>query len=212
MVPHMELSRYGSHTIGNIYFDTEEDVLIRTSLVKPPYREKTRLRGYGIPGDRGLAFLELKKKWEEVAYKRRVAMTSREAERYVAEGIWPLLEGQMREKMDYFMRYYRPGPKIYLAYDRMTYPGKKDGELCPTVDQRIRGRKRVLDLRAGGEGELLFEKECYLMEIKVSEACPPRLVYLLSELGIYPVLFSKYGMHYKRRTGEERKQVRLQVS
>ena len=212
MAPHMELDRYGLHTIGNIYFDTEEDALIRTSLAKPPYKEKMRLRGYGIPGDGDLVFLELKKKWEGIVYKRRVAMTPEEAERYVTEGIWPLPEKQMRKEMDYFMKYYRPRPKVYLAYDRMAYFGKEDGELRLTVDQRIRSRERALDLRAGDEGELLFEEERYLMEIKVPEAYPLWLAHLLSELEIYPVSFSKYGMYYKKRTEEERRRICLQVS
>ena len=212
MAPHMELDRYGLHTIGNIYFDTEEDALIRTSLAKPPYKEKMRLRGYGIPGDGDLVFLELKKKWEGIVYKRRVAMTPEEAERYVTEGIWPLPEKQMRKEMDYFMKYYRPRPKVYLAYDRMAYFGKEDGELRLTVDQRIRSRERALDLRAGDEGELLFEEERYLMEIKVPEAYPLWLAHLLSELEIYPGSFSKYGMYYKKRTEEERKRICLQVS
>jgi len=212
MAPHMELDRYGLHTIGNIYFDTEEDALIRTSLAKPPYKEKMRLRGYGIPGDGDLVFLELKKKWDGIVYKRRVAMTPEEAERYVTEGIWPLPEKQMRKEMDYFMKYYRPRPKVYLAYDRMAYYGKEDGELRLTVDQRIRSRERALDLRAGDEGELLFEEERYLMEIKVPEAYPLWLAHLLSELEIYPVSFSKYGMYYKKRTEEERKRTCLQVS
>ncbi len=212
MAPHMELDRYGLHTIGNIYFDTEEDALIRTSLAKPPYKEKMRLRGYGIPGDGDLVFLELKKKWDGIVYKRRVAMTTEEAERYVTEGIWPLPEKQMRKEMDYFMKYYRPRPKVYLAYDRMAYFGKEDGELRLTVDQRIRSRERALDLRAGDEGELLFEEERYLMEIKVPEAYPLWLAHLLSELEIYPVSFSKYGMYYKKRTEEERKRICLQVS
>lgn len=139
-------------------------------------------------------------------------MTPEEAERYVTEGIWPLPEKQMRKEMDYFMKYYRPRPKVYLAYDRMAYFGKEDGELRLTVDQRIRSRERALDLRAGDEGELLFEEERYLMEIKVPEAYPLWLAHLLSELEIYPVSFSKYGMYYKKRTEEERKRICLQVS
>ena len=118
----------------------------------------------------------------------------------------------MRKEMDYFMKYYRPRPKVYLAYDRMAYFGKEDGELRLTVDQRIRSRERALDLRAGDEGELLFEEERYLMEIKVPEAYPLWLAHLLSELEIYPVSFSKYGMYYKKRTEEERKRICLQVS
>lgn len=212
MAPYMELDQYGLHTIGNLYFDTEEDALIRTSLARPPYKEKMRLRGYGILNDGDMVFLELKKKWDGIVYKRRVAMTLEEADRYVKHGIWPGHDEQMMKEMDYFIEYYHPIPKLYLAYDRMAYFGKEDGELRLTIDQRIRSRDQDLDLRHGDAGELLFDKECYLMEVKVPEAYPLWLAHLLSENGIYPVSFSKYGMVYKKKIEEERKRICLQVS
>lgn len=212
MAPYMELDQYGLHTIGNIYFDTEDDALVRASLSKPPYKEKMRLRSYGIPRDGDTVFLELKKKWDGIVYKRRVAMTPEEARRYVQDGIWPGHDEQMRKEMDYFMEYYHPAPKVYLAYDRMAYVGKEDGELRLTMDQRIRSREEALDLRCGDAGELLFDEECYLMEVKVPAAYPLWLAHLLSELGIYPVSFSKYGMVYRKKTEEERKRICLQVS
>ena len=47
--PYMQLDEYGLHTICNIYYDTPDYDLIRTSIDKPVYKEKLRLRSYGIP-------------------------------------------------------------------------------------------------------------------------------------------------------------------
>ena len=46
---YMEIDEYGLHTIRNIYYDTSNQELIRTSLDKPCYKEKFRVRCYGEP-------------------------------------------------------------------------------------------------------------------------------------------------------------------
>lgn len=200
--PYIEMDQYGLHTICNIYFDTEEDALIRTSLEKPPYKEKMRLRSYGIPKEEAQVFLELKKKWDGIVYKRRVPMTLKEARDYIEQGVWPAHDRQMMMEMDYFMKFYRPKPKVWLAYDREAYAGKEDDELRLTVDRNIRTRTRRLKLELGDAGERLMDEDVYLMEIKVPAAYPVWLARLLGELLIYPVSFSKYGSYY---TAAERK-------
>ena len=52
--------KYGRHTIGSVYYDTDDFVLIRASLEKPKYKEKLRLRSYGTPTDDGTVFMEIK--------------------------------------------------------------------------------------------------------------------------------------------------------
>lgn len=193
---YIEMDPYGLHTICNIYFDTEDDTLIRTSLEKPPYKEKMRLRSYGIPREEDLVFLELKKKWDGIVYKRRVPMTLKEVRDYIEQGIWPDHDSQMMREMDYFMKFYRPKPKVWLAYDREAYFGKGDGVLRLTIDRDIRARTKGLKLELGDGGERLMEGEMYLMEIKVVAAYPLWLARLLGELRIYPISFSKYGNYY----------------
>ena len=63
---------YPESHIENIYYDTPTDYLIRTSLEKPIYKEKLRLRTYGVPGAASPAFLEIKKKYDGIVYKRRI--------------------------------------------------------------------------------------------------------------------------------------------
>lgn len=79
MAPYMKKDAYGAYTICNIYYDTPDWRLIRTSLEKPVYKEKLRVRSYGVPGEDGRVFVELKKKYDGVVYKRRVTMRADEA-------------------------------------------------------------------------------------------------------------------------------------
>lgn len=73
MHPYMEADTYGKSQIMNIYFDTPNVLLIRHSLEKPVYKEKLRLRSYGVPDQDSTVFLEIKKKYEGIVYKRRIS-------------------------------------------------------------------------------------------------------------------------------------------
>ena len=76
LAPYMKRDAYGAYTICNIYYDTGDWRLIRKSLEKPVYKEKLRVRSYGVPTGDDKVFVELKKKYDGVVYKRRVAMTA----------------------------------------------------------------------------------------------------------------------------------------
>ena len=71
----MALDKYGRTTIRNIYFDTDSYRLIRRSIEKPAYKEKLRIRSYCKAQPNSTVFVELKKKYKSVVYKRRVPMT-----------------------------------------------------------------------------------------------------------------------------------------
>lgn len=74
---------FGRTRIVSRYFDTPERALIERSLDKPLYKEKLRLRSYGSPqaGDR--VFVEIKKKYKGIVYKRRVGCSLAAAEAYL---------------------------------------------------------------------------------------------------------------------------------
>lgn len=197
MEPYMQMDEYGLHTICNIYYDTDQFDLIRTSIEKPPYKEKLRLRSYGVPDKGGKVFLEIKKKWKGVVYKRRIALTLEEAEDYLTKGRPLPKDGQIEREIDYFIKFYQPKAKMYIAYDREAYFGKEDSSIRITFDQNIRSREEDLKLEQGDAGKLLLERGCRLMEIKISGAFPMWMANILSELKIYPTSFSKYGNIYK---------------
>ena len=87
LAPYMQEDEYGLHTICNIYYDTRDSYLIRRSIEHPVYKEKLRLRSYGIPSLDSKVFLEIKKKYRKVVNKWRIQLTLKEAYDYIEHGI-----------------------------------------------------------------------------------------------------------------------------
>lgn len=197
--------KYGLHTICNIYYDTEDFLLIRRSIEKPVYKEKFRIRSYGVPDKEHTVFLELKKKYKDVVYKRRLAMPLWQAEDFLERGIKPESEGQVMKEIEYFLDFYKPVKKMYIAYDRRAYYVEGEDGLRVTIDRNIRSRDEKLFMGYGDEGERLLPDEAYLMEIKTVNALPLWLVDILSELKIYKCSFSKYGTIYMKKLSEKLK-------
>ena len=189
------------YTIANIYFDTPDDYLIRTSLSKPEYKEKLRLRAYGVPDRESKVFLEIKKKFHGIVNKRRTKLKLDEAYSFVASGIAPnpqeYMNAQVLHELEYFLKIYDLSPKLYLAYDRIAYFEKDNRDLRISFDMNIRSRRYDLALEKGDYGELLLPEGIYLMEIKTSLAKPLWLTHLLAELDIKRTRFSKYGTEFK---------------
>lgn len=208
------LDAYGRHTICNIYFDTDNYELIRASLEKPHYKEKLRLRSYGVPQNCSQVFIELKKKYDGVVYKRRIPVRLEDAERYLyaadsldaqnfqAEAVRLLQhmdseQSQIFREIQWFMDFYHPKPSVYLAYDRRAYYGKEQEDFRVTFDENIRYREEQLHLADGDHGIFLLPKNMVLMEVKIPESLPFWFGHILSELEVFPISFSKYGTYYK---------------
>lgn len=196
LMEHMQQDQYGLHTICSLYYDTEDFLLIRRSLEKPKYKEKLRLRSYGIPSEGDVVYLELKKKLDGVTYKRRAPMTLYEAEQYFSYGTPPEQAGQIFDEIVWFKDRYRSMPKVLLFYERIAMYGIDDSSLRITFDMNIRWRDEQLNFTNGDYGKQLLTPDERLMEIKLIGAFPFWLSRLLSEKKIYPISFSKYGMVY----------------
>ena len=82
MTEYMKADKFGKSTICNIYYDTPDYLLVRRSIDKPQYKEKLRVRSYGTATKDSTVFVELKKKYKSVVYKRRIDMKEKQAERY----------------------------------------------------------------------------------------------------------------------------------
>lgn len=190
---------YGRSTVLNLYFDTPDRRLIRASLDRPIYKEKLRLRSYGVPRRDGVVFAELKKKYRGVVYKRRADLTLEEARRLFLEGGMPRKESQiLREILWTFQIYPNLAPAMALSYRRTAFLGTADEGLRVTVDSHILYREEDLRLTSGAWGKELLEEGRRLVEIKCPGAMPLWLARCLSELQIYPTSFSKYGSAYLR--------------
>ncbi len=196
---HMTADKYGQYTVCNLYFDTEHNDLIRRSIEKPRYKEKMRLRSYGAVSDDDKVFLEIKKKYKGVVYKRRIVLPYKEAKAYLYEGKPPSETGQIFREIDYFIRFYNAAPKLYLSYDRLALCGVGEEKgLRVTFDRNIQSRTHDLDLSIPPSGEQLLEPDQWLMELKAPGAVPLWLSEALTSLRIYPTSFSKYGKIYSR--------------
>lgn len=204
MAQYMEPDRYAVSAIRNIYYDTPDYRLIRRSLEKPEYKEKLRLRSYGDATENSKVFLEMKKKYQGVVYKRRIALANRQAMEYMANPDIQLADTQIGRELDYFKRFYGDlFPALYLSYDRNSWRSR-DGQLRITLDWNIRYRMENVDLTLPNSGTLLLEPGTYLMEVKVPGAMPLWLVKLLSENQIRQTSFSKYGAAYRRLLTERK--------
>ena len=189
------------YTICNIYYDTEDDNVIRTSISKPLYKEKLRLRGYGVPGLQDKIYLEIKKKFNKFVNKRRTPFLLREAYDFLdnkgVKELLPHMNGQVIKEIQHFLEMNEVYPKVYLAYDRRAYFGKDDPDLRVSFDNNIRTRRDELRLELGDHGrQLLEDPDYWLMEIKIINAMPLWLSRALGDLNIYPRSFSKYGTEY----------------
>jgi len=203
--PYMKRDQYGLHTICSLYLDSDDFILARRSMDKPKYKEKLRMRSYGLPKPDTTVYLELKKKLKGVTYKRRIPMPFADAERYLLNNEAPEQRSQIMQEIDYVISQYNPSPKILLFYERIALYGLEDEDLRITFDRNIRWRAHDLSLSKGDEGELLLPPELRLMEIKILDAFPLWLSKLLSELKIYPTSFSKYCTAYTRLEKEAHK-------
>ena len=211
MAPYMMPDEHPRYSISNIYYDTENYELIRASLEKPVYKEKLRMRSYGVPGSRDKVFVELKKKFDGVVYKRRVTMEMQTAVRYL-NGAKKGDGSQIGREIDYVLRLYRPEPKVFIAYDREAYAAADGSELRITFDTALRARSNDLDLRFGDHGVPLLSDGLYLMEVKIPGSAPLWLARLLSENGIFPTSFTKYGAYYRQFVlGSESAEIKKEV-
>lgn len=203
-LPRMVPDRFAQSTISNIYYDTPDFRLIRRSLDRPPYKEKLRLRTYQAPATDTEVFLEIKKKFDHIVYKRRIGMPYGQAVAYL-EGQQEAGHGQIAQEIEWFRAFYHDlRPAMFIYYDRLAIADREQPDLRITFDSGIRWRADHLDLVSGTEGRPLLEAGTCLMEIKIPQAAPFWLSRALSEAGVFPTHFSKYGAAYQAMLRESR--------
>lgn len=197
MAGRLVIDRYGLTSIRNIYFDTDDYRLIRSSLDKPVYKEKLRVRSYGIIKKDEKVFVELKKKYEGIVYKRRISSSESNAMIWLVENGVNEERGQIVDEIDYFKTFYRGlKPKVFISYDREAYFSVDDTDIRITLDTNLTGRNTDLSLRKGIYGKRIIPADITVMEIKVPASIPLWLVRFLNENRIYKSSLSKYGKYY----------------
>ena len=217
MAPYMEPDKFGRSTVRNIYFDTDDFILARHSITKPDFKEKLRVRCYSKADKESIVFVELKREFDGVVYKRRVGLREADAMRWMAGSNDPAVRQaartesvQVADEISYFTGLYSGlKPALYLSYDREAYRMKKgaspaDGgsEFRVTFDSNILCRESDLSLTSDPYGTAILEEGKFLMELKCPGAIPMWMTKILSEQRIYKTSFSKYGSAYCRFMSE----------
>lgn len=198
----LEPDKHGRSTICSLYLDTPDYRLIRASIDAKAYqdtvyKEKLRLRSYGTPSDTDKVFLEIKKKFKGVVYKRRVSMKLFEAMNYIHGGKKPF-DSQIMREIDYAMHFYeQPLPTAMLSYEREAYYIKEHSNCRITFDTNVRYRQTDLSPALGDTGKPIQPPDTVLMEIKTDGAMPRWLAATLDRHEIHPATFSKYGTAYR---------------
>ncbi len=197
MSEHMIADVHGRSTVCSLYFDTPDYLLIRRSMDHPIYKEKLRLRSYGVADEDTQVFVELKKKFNSVVYKRRISMTEKQSKEYLLEHK-KIMDTQISREIDYCMRMYQGiAPAVLLSYEREAFYAKDDHEFRVTFDRNILWRDYDLSLCNGIYGTPILKQGQVLMEVKTAGAIPRWMVDFLTENQIYKTSFSKYGTAYR---------------
>lgn len=195
---HMKPDAYGLTTIQSLYYDTPDKRLVRTSIEKPEFKEKIRLRAYGMATDRTPVYLELKRKAFGIVYKRRVQATLPEVRQFFAGTLDLDEDGQIDREITYFRDYYKKlEPACMILYDRTAYY-EPDGDLRLTIDRNPRYRIDALSFDHAPVGIPLLNPGDTILEVKVQDTIPLWLVRILSEGKIRRGSISKYGEAYRR--------------
>ena len=195
---HMKIDQYGKTSIASIYYDTPDYRIIRASIEKPEFKEKIRLRSYGLAKDNGHVYLEIKRKNQGIVYKRRIETNEKYASLFLNNKIDSVGSNQIARELTYFRNFYEKlEPKIMIAYDRTSY-AEIDGDIRLTIDENPRYRTFDLNLHSSMDGQLLLPAGCAILEIKVQQEMPLWLVEILSKGKIYRSSFSKVGEAYKK--------------
>ncbi len=193
----IKLDIYGRHKISNVYFDTDDYRVIRHSLEKPKYKEKLRVRCYGEPSEDVTAFIELKKKFQGVVYKRRVFSEQGKVFAYLCDEEDSLEQSQILSEIDYFKSCYGDlKPKVYLSYEREAFYSTLDENFRLTFDFNIATRNDDVSLYSSEKDMEVLSSDYVLLEVKTVLGLPSWFLEFLSENRIYKTSFSKYGTAY----------------
>lgn len=207
-------AEYPESDVTSIYYDTPDDLLINRSIAGGKYKEKLRVRSYGSgeTAPETPVFIEIKKKFKGVTYKRRVSCTQAAADAFLggmdyerAIDAWPLADAQAQEAAHgrvslqiageiAWMRDHYDGlaPRMDVHTHRLSFVDANDPELRITFDADVSWRQT-----GSAHEHDLFTHDERILEVKCAQAYPMWLVAVLNECGARPQSVSKYGRAYQ---------------
>jgi len=193
---HMNPDRFESYLVQNLYFDTKHWDIIRTSIEKPLYKEKMRLRCYGEEVLESKVFLELKKKYKGIVHKRRIALSNMRLSGKEIEDIVAEEASQISHELAFHLEEKQVYERMYISHKRCAFVGAADKGLRVTFDTDVCYRVQGLTFEQPERGTPILSRDTVILEIKTPGGIPLWLARTLSKLKIYPTSFSKYGTCY----------------
>ncbi len=219
-------SEFSRCKVSSLYIDTPSRSLIARSLEKPIYKEKLRLRWYEHMNgnDEPSVFLELKKKFKGIVYKRRLCILEELAEDLMADGFSlerfhavkrSETDAQIASEIAAFIKRNSCFEKLVatalITCKRQAFGCEDD--LRVTFDTNLMGADiypnmyaskncnqsfNLISLSNNMENKIqLLDSDTVVVEIKCRHSYPLWLTETLSQLHVYPTSFSKYGQLYK---------------
>ena len=194
---YVDQDKYYRSSICSVYFDSDNNDLIINSIDGSIFKEKIRIRSYGLVNNNDKIFLELKKKFKGVTYKKRVTMTLKEFWNYYDNRVIPeSCKNLSMKEIDYCFNKYDLSPKMFIHYDRYSYVDKSDKSIRITFDYNLKYRNKNLNLYNDDDLKKIVDEDIYVMEIKTTDRIPLWFTNILSKLKLYPGNFSKYKEAY----------------
>jgi SPX domain protein involved in polyphosphate accumulation len=192
-------ARHGGYDVISLYYDTAGLRFYWEKIEGLRFRRKLRIRNYGdrssITEDSPV-FVEIKQRVNRVTQKRRVRLPyhlarqlcdgremvphERRQRGFLEEVLELVVENDLR-------------PIATTGYQREPFVGRGiDLGLRVTLDHRVRGRDRDLDLGADSENRFIVPPHLAIMEIKANERVPYWVTDLTAALNLAVVRVSKY--------------------
>ncbi len=213
----LENDEYSRSVVSSLYYDTPDRAIINRSLEKPRYKEKLRIRMYDNAKMGEPVYVELKKKFKGIVYKRRVAMSLPAAYAFMdgasyhdAIERFPLLNPEKQLEAYSFKseqiaseiaytrdRYHNLRPSMMIITNRLALRTNDGSNVRITFDIDPVWRDRELGFGYGFDGNLLYPDRRIIMEVKGLKAYPLWLVQAFTECNIFPTSSSKYGKAYQ---------------
>ncbi len=205
---HLTPDERGITQVSSLYYDTPENTLISRSLEKPTYKEKLRVRAYGDVTRDSVVFVELKKKFKGIVYKRRFACSLSDAYLFMeGNDVKPIsletgastasLNRNLMEVKACRDRYFGLTPKMLIVTNRLALYSNDDSDVRMTIDFEPRFDNENLKLEGHAKHKKLIDDCMCILEIKCANALPLWMISALSKMQIHSQSFSKYGHAFK---------------
>ena len=182
--PFSEAAMGGEYTVRSIYYDTRDFACYNEKDSGVMVRNKFRIRGYGIPHEKSVVFLEIKKRCDCVIAKNRAPLllsdlqaflASSDIDRYIiSSGRASRARDDARRFLYYYHRLFLK-PAALVVYDREAFSGRFNSSLRVTFDKRLRGQLEPgLDQLHETEQLIPVMKNFFIFELKFFRRALPQ--------------------------------------